>query len=54
MEVGSVPATYLPPAIWANCVDHRMLGTVCPRLSVSVVGGIDPGRFSMSCSAWSA
>jgi len=29
-EVGSLPATYLPRAICANCVDQRMLGTVCP------------------------
>src|SRR5579872_3493915 len=49
-DVGSAPATYRPPAIWANCVDHRMFGTVCPRLSVRVVGGMAPVSFSMSCS----
>src|SRR6266478_8924189 len=53
VDVGSAPATYLPPAICANCVDQRIFGTVWPRLSVSVVGGIAPGRFSMSCSDWS-
>ena len=50
-DVGSAPATYLPPAICANCVDHRMLGTLCPWLSVSSVGGMAPGRFSMSIRA---
>ncbi len=53
MDVGSAPATYLPPAICANCVDHRMFGTLCPWLSVSSVGCMDPGRFSISCRAWS-
>ncbi len=51
--MGSAPATYLPPQIWANCVDHRMFGTVCPSLSVSVVGAIDPGAFWMSRRACS-
>src|SRR5213594_3111263 len=50
VDVGSAPAAYLPAAICANCVDHRMFGTVCPQLSLRVVGAIAPGRFSMSCS----
>ena len=54
VENGSAPATYLPAEICASCVDQRMLGTVCPSLSVRVVGVIAPGRFSMSCSACSA
>src|SRR2546428_14149491 len=53
VDVGSAPATYLPPAICANCVDHRMFGTLCPWLSVSSVGCMAPGRFSISCRAWS-
>ena len=54
IENGSAPATYLPAAICASCVDQRMLGTVCPSLSVRVVGVIAPDRFSISCSACSA
>src|SRR2546427_9731503 len=53
VDVGSAPATYLPPAICANWVDHRMFGTLCPWLSVSSVGCMAPGRFSISCRAWS-
>src|SRR5258705_10528720 len=49
VEVGSAPATYLPPAICANCVDHRMFGKTRPSLSTRTVGGIAPGRFSISC-----
>lgn len=33
--------------------DHRMFGTLCPWLSISRVGGIDPGWFSMSSRACS-
>src|SRR5258708_16095292 len=49
VEVGSAPATYLPPAICANCVDHRMFGKARPSLSTRTVGDIEPGRFSISC-----
>src|SRR5439155_22339760 len=53
VDVGSAPATYLPPAICANCVDHRMFGTLCQWQSVSSVGCMAPGRISISCSDWS-
>src|SRR5438132_1099946 len=51
LENGSAPCTYLPAAICANCVVQRMFGTVWPRLSVSVVGGIAKPVFLMSCNA---
>jgi hypothetical protein len=51
VDIGSAPATYLPPAIWASWVLHRMFGTTCLSLSVSVVGAIDPASLRMSSSA---
>src|SRR5262245_32959279 len=49
-EVGSAPATYLPAAICANCVVHRMCGKRRPSLWRSIVGCCAPGRFWMSSS----